>query len=117
MTAALHAARSWLAAEAGDDVPAALMQRMNAALDEVQQTPGADVPDALAAAAMSCLRDALQRCDHRDAALHLLAADALMTAACQAAAETSADRLRTLTAAYDVARLAAHAANTAGAGA
>lgn len=114
MTAVLHDARSWLAAEAGDDVPEALMQRMHAALDEVQEAP-ADVPDTLAAAAISCLRDALQHCDHRDAALHLLAADALMTAACQVAAETSTDRLRTLAAAYDVARLAAHAANIAGA--
>jgi hypothetical protein len=48
----------------------------------------ADIAAQLGAAALVCLREALDRCDDRAAALHLLAADALMTAACEAAATT-----------------------------
>lgn len=56
----------------------------------------ATVDEHLAAASLHALRAALQQCDSRDAALPLLAADALVTAACEAAAEhgpTALDRL------------------------
>ena len=43
------------------------------------------IPAALADAARVCLRDALAAGDDRAAALHLLAADALITYACEAA--------------------------------
>jgi hypothetical protein len=52
--------------------------------DQAVTAPPA-VPAELGAAAIACLREALDRCDERGAALHLLAADALVTAACEAA--------------------------------
>jgi electron transfer flavoprotein alpha/beta subunit len=66
-----------------------------------------DIVTALSDAALACLRTALRIGNDRAAALHLLAADALITAACEAAAGSSgqlddlakrfaADRLGTL---------------------
>ncbi|HSK19770.1 MAG TPA: hypothetical protein VK912_11540 [Longimicrobiales bacterium] len=77
-------ARAWLATRAGA-VPPALEARMESAMDDVvgQDT----VPAALAAAARVCMRDALAAGDDRSAAVHLLAADALITYACEAAAD------------------------------
>jgi hypothetical protein len=48
------------------------------------------LPAVLADAALACLRDAWS-CDDRAAALHLLAADALLTYACEAAAGGGTD--------------------------
>ena len=47
------------------------------------------VAASLADAALVCMRDALGAGDDRSAALHLLAADALITYACEAAADGS----------------------------
>src|SRR5688500_5570900 len=85
-----EAARTWLATHA-DDVPAQLQQRMEEAAGAVGALPR--VADELAAAAVECLRLAAQRCDERAAALHLLAADALLTHACALAAEAGSDAL------------------------
>jgi hypothetical protein len=89
------------------DVPASLQQRMDAALAAGVEAP--DEPGAMAAAAVGCLRDALERCDERAAALHLLAADALITRACElaAAADDDGTALRALCDAFDVHRIRA----------
>ena len=65
--------------------PEPLRERMIAAVSS-----GDNVAQALAEAALSCLRHAL---DHPDDALDLLAADALLTHACAAAAEDGDDAL------------------------
>jgi hypothetical protein len=67
------------------------LDRAGAGVDaeaEAGFSPG--VPHWLSAAALASLREALVRCDERPAALHLLAADALITAACEAAASAAA---------------------------
>lgn len=76
-------ARAWLAMRAGA-VPPVLEARMESAIDEALDED--TVPRALADAARVCMRDALTAGDERGAALHLLAADALITYACEAAA-------------------------------
>jgi hypothetical protein len=109
MSFRLDAAQAWLAAVT-PDVPPSLAERMRAAVDDVPDARGMDTPAILAAAAVNCLRAAAADCDSRDSAIHLLAADALMTSACEAAARADGDaaaRLRELCASYDVARLAA----------
>lgn len=91
-------ARAWLATRA-TETPQALMARM----DEAVAEPGAADSDEqasvhrdLADAALLCVRAATERGDDRSAALHLLAADALITAACEAAAEVGVDALSAL---------------------
>lgn len=102
-------AREWLAARSGP-VPPALEARMESAIDAV--APGSDggaLSFELAAAAQLCMRDALASADDRSAALHLLAADGLMTYACEAAAEAvskSAGDTAGTDAASDIAALA-----------
>jgi hypothetical protein len=59
----------------------------------------------LAEAAVACLRSALRIGDDRAAALHLLAADALITAACEVAARTERD-LAAIAARFTADRLA-----------
>lgn len=73
------------------EVPASLEQRMQQARAAVapQDTEAAT----LAAAAIHALQDALQNCDERSAALPLLAADALVTAACAVADADDLERL------------------------
>jgi hypothetical protein len=58
--------------------------------DAVRQTDrdGVDVATHLADAALLCLRASLAIGDHREAALDLLAADALLTHAAEAATES-----------------------------
>jgi hypothetical protein len=68
-------------------VPPALEARMESAMDDVIDDDS--VPASLADAARVCMRDALAAGDDRSAALHLLAADALITYACEAAADDS----------------------------
>lgn len=96
-------ARAWLAMRAGA-VPPELESRMESAIDDV---PGDDtIHGALADAARICLRDALAAGDDRAAALHLLAADALLTYACEAAADPDASALTQLADAFAPERLA-----------
>ena len=61
---------------------------MESAMDHVMDHDS--IAAVLADAARVCLRDALAAGDDRSAALHLLAADALITHACEAAVEDSA---------------------------
>lgn len=78
----MTAARAWfLAASTG--APAALRERAGAWLD---RQGNAGLPAALEGAAAAALRAALGVPGDRDAALDLLAADALVTLALQAAA-------------------------------
>jgi hypothetical protein len=83
--------RAWLDSRARD-VPPSLAARMGQAVDVIVAAAPPDLPGELAAAALDCLQHAFDRCDERDAALHLLAADALMTGACEAAAGVAATR-------------------------
>jgi hypothetical protein len=77
--------RAWLAVRAGA-VPPSLQARMESAVEAVAAAAQPDVPAELSGAAIACLLRAFEGCDERAAALHLLAADALMTSACEAAA-------------------------------
>jgi hypothetical protein len=77
--------RAWLAVRAGA-VPPSLQARMESAVEAVAAAAPPDVPAELSGAAIACLLRAFEGCDERAAALHLLAADALMTSACEAAA-------------------------------
>ena len=101
--------RAWLAARAGP-VPPTLQAAMESAVDAdlpsgtAWQEPDGpadrlDAPShgpdelapALASAALRVLVDAIDRGDNRAAALALLAADALVTAACEAATDPGVD--------------------------
>lgn len=99
-------AAAWLSGRAAT-APPALLARMHAALGVATDPAQQPVPDRLAAAALVCLRDAMESCDERAAALPLLAADALITAACEAAAEDGPDALQRICDAYSTAALAA----------
>jgi hypothetical protein len=99
--------RAWLDSHVRD-VPPSLATRMRLAVDVIAAAAPPDVPGELGAAALACLQQAFDGCDERDAALHLLAADALMTGACEAAARAGATReaaFETLCADMSVARL------------
>jgi hypothetical protein len=86
-------AKRWLNQHSAG-VPVSLSVRMERALVDVapDDSPAA-ISDSLLAAAVSCLRDAVDACDERQGALPLLAADALMTAACEAAAQQDGSAL------------------------
>ena len=95
--------RAWLA-QHNADVPASLQARME------QAAAGAEADSLvteLTDAALECLRVALQTCDDRAAALDLLAADALVTQACAAAAEAGDAALAALADRLSPARLQA----------
>jgi hypothetical protein len=90
VTAVAAAAKHWLAGRV-QAAPASLVDHMNLAVDAVPAeavagSGGAAVARLLTRASLSCLAEALESCDDRTAALPLLAADALITAACEAAA-------------------------------
>lgn len=63
--------------------------------------PAAPLPDQLAAAALRGLKDVVDAPSDRASARTLLAADALLTYACEAAAETGPDALDRLTRSLD----------------
>lgn len=93
--------RSWLA-ERLADAPDTLRDRM---LDAVANASGSGAThDVLANAAALCLERAMSEQARRASALNLLAADALMTHACEAAAEAGSDVLATFTAAWNAER-------------
>lgn len=86
-------ARAWIEARE-PDIPEPLRGRMRSALS---MTAGdADPATGLAHAALDCLHAALDAGDERRAALHLLAADALITHAAEAAAMDGEVALRAL---------------------
>jgi hypothetical protein len=99
---AMTEADEWLQ-ENDDGAPDALRERMRNAL---AGTVEARVPDALADAALAQLATVLNAPSPRSAAIGLLAADALLTAAFEAAADAP-DTIQQLAQRYDPARLAA----------
>jgi hypothetical protein len=97
-------ARAWLAARAGG-VPDALQARMEAAAAAAPPAAALDVARELGDAALACLAAALAGGDDRAAAADLLAADGLITAACEAA--VAQGTLDALCASFTPAQLAA----------
>jgi hypothetical protein len=73
-----------------------LERRVRRAIERVED-PLDSVVHTLAAAALLCLRNAGAEGDQRSTANELLAADALLTYACEAAAEEGIDALDRLT--------------------
>jgi hypothetical protein len=96
--------RAWLAARSGA-VPTSLAAQMELAVKTVPASDPPDIPGELTEAALSCLQRAFEDCDRRPAALHLLAADALITSACEAAAEEGSHALAAVLEAVSLARL------------
>ncbi len=94
-------ALEWLDARAAPPPPE-LRARMAEALAGVTAET---VPGALAEGALSCLRETLAAPEERASALDLLAADALLTYALEAAAELGAETLRRLTEEYGAGKL------------
>ena len=94
---------SWLA-QRGADAPEQLRVRMQRAIAAVP-SQGA-IHERLAFAAEFCLARGCVDAS-RESALELLAADALFTHACEAAAEAGCDVLETFAAQWDATRFAA----------
>jgi hypothetical protein len=92
---------AWLDARAAAPPPE-LRARMAAALEAVTSET---VPGALAEAALSCLQATMAAPGERASALDLLAADALLTYALEAATEMGAQALRDVVDAYGPSRL------------
>jgi hypothetical protein len=100
--------REWLAARA-DHVPATLSKRMEGALGERLDLEAGVTVEPFVEAAEELLHDCLDRRPGdapRDIALNLLAADALMTYACEAAVERPDAELRARDVMLRVARVA-----------
>jgi hypothetical protein len=83
--------------------PFELEQRIRRAVERLR-TAESSVMATLAAAAFQCLQDAARSGAQRSAAHELLAADALLTYACEAAAEQGVDTLAQLTSSLDFER-------------
>lgn len=78
-----------VAPEIATEIPAALRERMRVALADARAggaPDGSGPGEMLARAALDCLRLVLASSGERESALDLLAADALLTEACMAAA-------------------------------
>jgi hypothetical protein len=95
-------AGAWLVARV-PDAPAELLERMLAA---VRATPDADVATGLARAAHHCLTHVLESDGGRSAAVDLLAADALLTHALEAAAEQGEEEVESVVRTFGAAGLA-----------
>ena len=97
-------ARDWLDRREATPPPR-LLERLREALDAAF-TRGVDLPSQFGEAALVCLEAALRRGDDRSAALDLLAADALLTYGCEAAAELDRDEVARFAEHYGAGRLA-----------
>ena len=97
----MSAASAWLA-DRISSAPESLREAMLAALDEVNEAP--EIHEHLAQAATVCLERAMSGQTRREKAMDLLAADALMTHACEAAAEPESENIEAFAAAWDAAR-------------
>lgn len=93
----MSAAALWLSPRVAD-APERLRTHMLAAL--AGRTDAGDVATQLADAARVCMTRALHGDDAFETALELLAADALLTHACEAAAETGSGALAEFAAAW-----------------
>lgn len=93
-------AQSWLA-ERIAGAPADLAARMARAVADSER---ASIADTLAAAAWQCLQLSLRDPAQRASALDLLAADALLTHACEAAAAEGPEALAAFTEQWKAAR-------------
>lgn len=82
--------------------PDQLKQRMIAAIEGV--APQNTIQDQLAEAALSCLKQALANGLRRESALQLLAADALLTHASEAAMEAGNDAIAEFASRWDASR-------------
>ncbi len=91
-----------------DQSPLPLQARLREAVSAID--PAADLPKALLAAARDLLDGVRDRVEHRDAALDLLAADGLLTLACEAVAsldeEALAERCRAMGPSGELGRIA-----------
>ena len=93
-------AQAWLDAQT-EAAPQGLRECMRAA---VAREPDGSIQDVLARAALTSLRNSLSAKNEKASALHLLAADALLTHACAAAAEAGKDALAKFAAEWSPAR-------------
>lgn len=84
-------ALEWLRPRLGDGVPPDLAEAVRACVRDAEADPGTPVPELLARAAVSELDRLGDRPGDRETAVRLLAADAALTYAFEAAAETGAD--------------------------
>jgi hypothetical protein len=91
----------WLTARI-TDAPDALRDRMLAALSEVSGAE--EIHEHLGQASALCLERAMAEQARRESAMDLLAADALLTHACEAAAEAGSDVLAAFAGAWDATR-------------
>lgn len=87
-------------------MPHELRRAVEAALERTAAARYGSVEDRLADAALSALSRVAGAVPERSTATELLAADALLTYACEAAAEAGPDALERLTARLDYARFA-----------
>lgn len=87
-------------------MPPELRRVVDTALDAAAPDAGTSVPDQLADAALATLARVLAAAPDRATADELLAADALLTYACEAAAEVGPVPLDRLTARLDFSRFA-----------
>lgn len=87
-------------------MPPELRWAVNAALDRAPAAPAAPVETQLAEAGLSALSRVAGAASERSTAAELLAADTLLTYACEAAAESGPEALERLTAQLDYARFA-----------
>ncbi|MGQ0814467.1 MAG: hypothetical protein ACT4O1_08365 [Gemmatimonadota bacterium] len=94
-------ALSWLKKRI-DGAPTQLRERMLASVTDVPDNH--DLHDRLAEAAMVCLQRAMRGQARRDTALELLAADALLTHAAEAAAEAGSETLAAFASNWNAAR-------------
>lgn len=94
-------AAAWLSPRI-TDAPEALRERMLAAVAEAGSA--GEIHDRLGHAAALCLERAMAEQARRESAMDLLAADALLTHACEAAAEGGSDVLAAFAAAWDATR-------------
>jgi len=95
----MSTAVAWLEARCAD-VPAGLADRVREALSEAtrdrRSADGTALSQVLLDAAVTCMKAALDQGPRREAAAHLLAADALLTWASEAAAEEGGGSLDAL---------------------
>lgn len=84
-------ALEWLRPRLEDGVPSDLAEAVRACVRSAEADPGTPVPELLARAAVSELERLGDRPADRETAVRLLAADAALTYAFEAAAETGGD--------------------------